>query len=66
MNRLTIQNGRIFLDTKEIECVTGFDLKSSTDGTAELSLKIIVDFASMSLCQHGCNNLPGDFSEDAE
>ena len=52
MNQLTIQDGRIFLDDKEIQCVEEFNLKSSTDGTAELSLKMLVDLVSMRLGQH--------------
>lgn len=52
-NQLTIQDGHIFLNGTEIECVEEFNLKSSTDGTAELSLKTLVDLTSMRLCQHG-------------
>ncbi|MFU0831728.1 MAG: hypothetical protein ACFWUC_02150 [Oscillospiraceae bacterium] len=52
-NQLTIQDGHIFLNGTEIECVKEFNLKSSTDGTAELSLKTIVDLTSMRLRQHG-------------
>ena len=65
MNKLAIQDGRIFLDNKEIQCVERFELKSSTDGTAELSLKIVVDFASMSLRQCSGNDLPGELNKDA-
>jgi hypothetical protein len=57
VNKLTIQNERIFLNEKEIEFVKGFELKSSTDGTAELTLRLLVDLDSMSLCQHGGNDL---------
>ncbi|TGJ75493.1 hypothetical protein [Caproiciproducens galactitolivorans] len=49
MNQLTIQDGRIFLDNKEIQCVQEYSLKGSTDGTAELSLKLLVDLESVQL-----------------
>lgn len=64
MNQLSIQDGRIFLDDKEIQCVEDFNLKSSTDGTAELSLKIRVDFISMQLSQHSSDNLSSNLGKD--
>ncbi len=64
MNQLIIQDGHIFLDGKEIQCVEGFDIKSSTDGTAELSLKLLVDLKSMRLCEHSRYDLPGNLGKD--
>ena len=65
MNQLTIRDGCVFLDDKKIQCVEGFNLKSSTDGAAELSLKMLVDLESMRVCQHGRNDLPGDLCKNA-
>lgn len=64
MNRLVIQNGHVFLDDKEIQCITAFELKSSTDGTAELSVKVIVDLVSMSINQHSGDNLSGNLGKN--
>lgn len=66
MNKLTVLDGRIFLDDKEVQCVEEFNLKSSANGMAELSLKIRVDLISMRLSQHGSNNLSGNLGEDAQ
>ncbi|WP_143750816.1 hypothetical protein [Clostridium merdae] len=65
MHQLTIKNGCMFLDAKEIDGVIGFELKSSTDGTAELLLKLIVDIASMSISKHVADDLSCNLGENA-
>lgn len=43
MNNLIIEDGKIYLDDKNIECVEEYEVKSSALGKiAELNLKLIV------------------------
>lgn len=65
MHNLTIVDGRIYLDGIEVRFVESFKLESSTDGTAELSLKMTVKVGSTSLSQHGRDDLPGNLSKNA-
>lgn len=48
MHRLTIKDGRIYLDDKKIEAVTKYSLKSSANRKhAELNIKLIVSMVEI-------------------
>lgn len=48
MNKLTIKDGRIYLDGKRIEGVTGYSVKSSANRKyAELNLRLIVSMVEI-------------------
>lgn len=56
---------RIFLTEKEIHGVIGYEIKSSTAGTAELTLKILVGSKRLCFGKQSGDNLSSNLSENA-